>query len=97
MKVNIDFGKKVVTFSGTGTWEDFLSFYEMFSTNGDEWIVLFVTEPTPVVSPSWITNPADIYRNPFNVPNTGTPLISPPYTVTFDVTSDNITYTSTTN
>lgn len=97
MKVNIDTTKKTIILSGTGTWEEFLALYDMLSTDGEGWRVLFVTEPTPVVSPSWITNPADIYRNPFNVPNTGTPLISPPYTVTCDVTSDNITYTSTTN
>lgn len=96
MKATIDSKSKIITFTGSGTRDEFLELYEMFSSlSGDNWTISFVTEAS-TVSPSWITNPADVYRNPFNVENTGTgtPLIVPPYTVTCDVTSDNINYTS---
>ncbi len=96
MKATIDSKSKIITFTGSGTRDEFLELYEMFSSlSGDNWTISFVTEAN-TVSPSWITNPADVYRTPFNVPNTGTPLIIPPYTVTCDVTSDNTAYTLTT-
>lgn len=98
MKTTFDFKNKVITFTGSGTLSEFFEFYEICSSllSGNDWTVSFVTEAS-TVSPSWITNPADIYRNPLNVPNNGTPLITPPYTVTCDVTSDDIAYTLTTN
>jgi len=96
MKTTIDSKSKIITFTGSGTLDEFFELYEICSSlTENNWTVSFVTEAS-TVSPSWITNPADIYRNPLNVPNNGTPLITPPYTVTCDVTSDDTAYTLTT-